>query len=341
MPSLKRSLIAIIMILGGDLLFAQDIHYSQYMASPMNLNPATTGFFNGTYRLALNGKSQWQSVTKPYQTISLGFDMSPIQRRYHRDAFGIGILLNADVAGDSKFSTTTPALSVSYIRSLNRRGTQMLGVGIQAGWTFRSINYSALTFDNQYNGSYYDPNLGNNEDFRLANYNYFDLGLGAHWHYQMTRERSIYAGLGAFHLLMPKQSFMGDNAIKLDMKWNAYLGGQFDVHQDFDVLPQLLVMKQGPYTEVLPGVILKYIRNRYSPVEYTAVNVGIYYRSKDALAWLAGFDYKGFTFGLSYDMNVSTLKPASYYKGGLEFSLIYTYSKYKHKRRKEIPCPIF
>jgi type IX secretion system PorP/SprF family membrane protein len=341
MMFIRRMIVLFFFCSGSMLLSGQDIHFSQFMTSPLMLNPATTGFFNGTYRLALNGKNQWQAVTKPYQTMSLGFDMSPIQRRYHRDAFGAGILINADIAGDSKFSTTAPSLSLSYIRSLNRRGSQMLSVGLMAGWVFRSINYSALHFDNQFNGSYYDPDLANNEDFSLRNYNYFDLGTGIHWHYQISRESSAYAGLGVFHLLKPKQSFMDDNSIRLDVKWSGYAGAQFSVSQTVDLLPQFLFLKQGPYREVLIGARAKYMKNRYSPMEYASLNVGIFYRNKDAMVFMTGFDYKGFEFGLSYDMNVSALKPASYYKGGLEFSLIYMYSKFKHKRRREIPCPIF
>jgi type IX secretion system PorP/SprF family membrane protein len=322
-------------------LAGQDLHYSQFMSSPLNLNPATTGFFNGMYRLTLNVKNQWQSVTKPYKTLSVGFDMSPLKRRTRRDAVGVGVIVNTDIAGDSKFSTTSPAISVSYIRSLDRRSSHILGVGIQAGWVFRSINYDALYFDNQYNGSYYDPTLGSNESFSVRNYNYFDLGVGIHWHYQMSRERNMYAGLGVLHLLHPKQTFMDNNHIRLDMKWTGYIGGQFDVAQVVDLLPQLLIMKQGTYYEWMIGAQAKYIKNRYSHMDYTSFNAGIYYRNKDAMIFMAGVDYKQFTFGVSYDMNVSRLKPASYYKGGLELSLLYTYSKFKNKRRKEIPCPIF
>jgi type IX secretion system PorP/SprF family membrane protein len=217
----------------------------------------------------------------------------------------------------------------------------MLSIGIQAGWVFRTINYDALTFDNQYNGSYYDPGLANNENFRLSNYSFFDLGVGGHYHYQMSRERSMYAGLSVFHLVPPKLSFMGDGTILLDKRWIAYAGGQFDVTESIDLLPQILFMLQGPYREFMIGSQAKYIRNRYSPWEYTSLNAGLYYRNKDAMVFMAGIDYKQFTFGLSYDMNVSKLKPASYYRGGLEFSLVYKYSKFKNKRAKQIPCPIF
>jgi type IX secretion system PorP/SprF family membrane protein len=325
------------------LLSAQDQHFSQFMSSPLNLNPATTGFFYGTLRLALNGKSQWQSVTRPYQTMSFALDMSPFKRRYHRDAFGLGLLVNADVAGDSKFSTTSPALSFSYITSLSRQSNHLLSIGIQTAWIFRSINYNALYFDNQYNGSYYDPDQGNNEEFGLKNYRYFDLGAGIHYFFQMSHEKSLYAGLSVFHLGGPSLSFMGDDDIRLDKKWSIYTGGQFNVSSNIDLLPQFLFVTQGPYREVLMGCQAKYMQNRYSQWDYISMIAGIYYRNKDAMIFMAGFDYKQLIFGLSYDMNVSKLRPASYYRGGLEFSLTYSYSygKVRNKKASSIPCPIF
>ncbi len=339
---LRKLLLGLVTILLlSDLLSGQDLHYSQFMSSPVYLNPGTAGFFRGKYRVALNGKNQWQAVSKPYQTISVAFDMPALQRRFQRDAIGVGVIVHADIAGDSKFSTTSPALAISYMRSIDHYGRHMVSLGVHAGWVFRSINYDALTFPNQYNGYNYNPDLPNQETFQLRNYSYFDIGMGGHWAYQISRERNVYAGIAAYHLLRPKQSFMGDNSIKLDMKWNIYAGAQLDVSQTVDLLPQLLIMKQGQYHELLLGVMAKYIQNRYSKTEYTALNVGLFYRNRDAMVFMTGFDYKKFTFGLSYDMNVSTLKPASTYRGGIEFSLLYTYGNYKQKRKREIPCPIF
>ena len=328
-------------LLTGSLCTAQDLHYSQFMSSPVLLNPASTGLFNGILRVALNGKNQWQSVSKSYQSLSLAADFSPVKRRFRRDAFGLGLVVNADIAGDSKFSTTSPALTFSYIKSLNRNGSHLLSAGVQAGWVFRTINYDALSFPSQYNGYSYDPNLPVNEVFELRNYNYFDLALGAQWNYQLSRERQLFAGLSAWHLLKPRQSFMGDESIKLDLKWNIYAGAQININEQIDALPQLLFMKQGIYRELLIGSQFKFINNRYSKTEYTSLSAGIYYRNRDALILTTGFDYRHFAFGLSYDINVSGLKPASRYRGGLECSLVYIYGRYKTRKAHQVPCPIF
>jgi hypothetical protein len=56
-------------------LQAQDIHWSQFQSSPLNLNPALSGFFDGDYRFVLNHRNQWKSVTTPYNTFSGSIDM--------------------------------------------------------------------------------------------------------------------------------------------------------------------------------------------------------------------------------------------------------------------------
>src|ERR1035437_9240949 len=60
--------------------YAQDIHFSQYYASPLTLNPALTGLVNGVFRASLNYRNQWfniptQNTIAPYQTYQASFDM--------------------------------------------------------------------------------------------------------------------------------------------------------------------------------------------------------------------------------------------------------------------------
>src|SRR3546814_14835028 len=45
--------------------FAQDPHLSQYYSSPLFLNQALTGMFNGDFRLSGNQKTQWGSIPTP------------------------------------------------------------------------------------------------------------------------------------------------------------------------------------------------------------------------------------------------------------------------------------
>ncbi|MEO6357893.1 MAG: type IX secretion system membrane protein PorP/SprF, partial [Ferruginibacter sp.] len=49
----------------------QDIHFSQFFETPLLRNPALGGLFSGDIRLQSVYRTQWQSVTVPYQTVSL------------------------------------------------------------------------------------------------------------------------------------------------------------------------------------------------------------------------------------------------------------------------------
>ena len=66
------------------LIIGQDLHFSQFLNSPLNLNPAQTGFFHGSQRFILNHRNQWASVTKPYSTISGSFDMQLLKRKTNK-----------------------------------------------------------------------------------------------------------------------------------------------------------------------------------------------------------------------------------------------------------------
>ncbi|HRJ35295.1 MAG TPA: type IX secretion system membrane protein PorP/SprF, partial [Flavobacteriales bacterium] len=74
---------------------AQDIHFSQFDLSPINLNPGNTGLFDGTYRFAGNFRNQWRSVTVPYSTFSLSADANNF---LEKKGLGAGIRINHDIA---------------------------------------------------------------------------------------------------------------------------------------------------------------------------------------------------------------------------------------------------
>ena len=61
--------------------FAQDLHFSQFMNSPLLTNPANTGFIpDGDFRLGANYRNQWASVTAfPYKTMSVFGDVQTME----------------------------------------------------------------------------------------------------------------------------------------------------------------------------------------------------------------------------------------------------------------------
>ena len=113
MKFLKLLLISGLVWLGTSSVQAQDIHFSQFYLSPINLNPAMTGVMNCNGRFVVNYRNQWSSVlSDPYSTFAGSYDARvPVGRD---DFFGWGVSMYADKAGTSEFGRVLGRFSGSY-----------------------------------------------------------------------------------------------------------------------------------------------------------------------------------------------------------------------------------
>ncbi len=324
-----------IIVLSYTNLVAQDIHFSQFDLSPLNLNPGLTGQFDGDYRFVGNYRSQWASVTEPFKTMSIAADGKNILGKKN---YAAGIQINQDRAGDSRFSTFQVNLSGAYLKPISDDSLHNLSIGVQAGLTNRSLDYDPLMFDVQYNGFSYDPNLPNQETFQRESRTYLNLHTGLGYHWKVAHRKTITAGIAAFNLTKPKQSFFNDDGIKLDRRIVLHANAEWKVHDKINVLPSMLSMFQGTYQEVVFGGSGKYILTDFMGI-YRTVWLGLFYRNRDAGFITAGMDYDAWKVGISYDINVSTLVPASNKRGGFEFAVIYIIDKTPPKRIMHRICP--
>src|SRR2546430_13248645 len=72
---------------------AQDPHFSQFFASPLTLNPAFTGKFDGNLRIAGNYRNQWPSINRAYTTATVSIDFPIMKNRIAaNDTWGLGLM---------------------------------------------------------------------------------------------------------------------------------------------------------------------------------------------------------------------------------------------------------
>jgi type IX secretion system PorP/SprF family membrane protein len=333
----KTGSLLLLLAVCSTLANAQDIHYSQFANSPLNLNPAQTAAFAGDYRIIANQRSQWSAVPVPYSSFSLGADMrNPIKLK--NQTTGAGLVLNADKAGDSETRTTQAIASFSWLKKLDRDSTQLISAGVQTGICNKSFNTAKLTFDSQYNGDAYDPNLPSNENFDKTQVTYFDLGMGVNYIFRIKERTSFTIGTSMQHINKPKESFMKDNAIRLKPKAAVNTAYQFKLSPTFDMITSAYVATQGKYKEIVGGVTGKYILD---PKENISVYFGNMYRVKDADIVMIGMDYRNLYAGMSYDINLSPLRVATNGRGGFELSFICILQKFVPVRSGKTICPIF
>jgi len=335
----RNKLILFLFVLSASITRGQDIHYSQFNASPQNLNPAQTGLFDGDWRFVGNFRTQWSVIPVPYRTFSIASD-TRLKTKLENDVPAAGLIINTDKSGDSKFTTTQIFASGSYIKKLNKDSTHFISVGIQPGVTTKSFNVAALTFDNQYSGDAYDASLPSGENFPKTRITYFDFGGGLAYLWRKNNRTLINVGVSALHLNRPRQSFFNNDAIKLDVKTCVSGIAEFPVSAQLDLLPTVMYQRQGKFHETVVGLFGKY---HLKPIDgmTTAVSLGGFYRMKDAFILVANMDYKNFNVGVSYDINTSKLVEASNHRGGFEISVIYIFKKVKPFIAKKRVCPIY
>ena len=158
-------------------LTAQDIHFSQYYASPLSLNPANTGNFDGDWRLMNNYRNQWRALSIPFRTISVGFDR---QIWIHSQKFSLGLFVINDKSGPAGLTVNKLYLSVAWHKSFN--GHNFHG-GIQGGMVFKNFSMDDITFPSQFDMTtgQFNNQLTNNEDNFQLNTSYADLNFGVAW----------------------------------------------------------------------------------------------------------------------------------------------------------------
>ena len=60
----------------GQLILAQDQHFSQFFAAPLNVNPALSGAYEGSFRIGAIYRDQWRSaLDNPISTYGVGGDL--------------------------------------------------------------------------------------------------------------------------------------------------------------------------------------------------------------------------------------------------------------------------
>ncbi len=336
-----KKILPIIIIFLTTVSFAQDIHFSQYNMSPLTLNPAMTGFFNGCYRLAANYRSQWGSIGDPYQTVSASVDFTAFKGTLKNDYLGVGAMFYRDAAGRSNFGTTTYNFSIAYAKGLDRRGTNLIAVGLQGGLFQRGMDLEGLIFDSQYDGLNGDPNLPSYETIN-ENLMLVDAGAGVLGFFQPSDNFNFYLGASYTHVTQPDVSMMAAEEI-LYARTTASGGANIHFSDQFALVPTFYLQMQGPSREIDGGAFFKFKLDNYRDEE-TSVSFGLLGRFADplfdAILLAARMDYKTLSIGLSYDINVSELTKASNLRGGPEVALMYT-GKCSSGGKGRIYCPRF
>jgi type IX secretion system PorP/SprF family membrane protein len=303
-------------------IVAQDLHFSQYFNSPLLVNPANTGFIpDGDYRLGLNYRKQWASVTSnPYKTFSVFGDGQLFGDRLENGWVGIGGSILRDVAGTGNLTSTKTFGSIAYHQAVGLGS--LISAGFNVGWVNKRIDFSKLSFDNQWNGKFFDIATPTGEAFAVNQINYFTLQAGLNYAFYPNENAYVNAGFSVANVNRPEESFFENDAVdeRIAPRYTAFLNGSFKAGDNTWIInPNVYVSKMSTAWEVVAGANAQ--RN-LSGDGSSQLILGAYYRGKDAVIPMVGFQQGTYKLTVSYDATTSSLQGANGSKGGYELSII-------------------
>jgi type IX secretion system PorP/SprF family membrane protein len=330
-----KKLFLSLVIFSGTYLNAQDLHFSQTAQTPLLINPAAAGVYDGWERVIINHRNQWLGAGTQFMTTSIAADANFGKTRMNDKAHvGIGLMFYNDIGGDSRFGSQTGSLTLSGILPMGGSG-HTLSAGIQGGFGSRKADFSDLTFTSQWNGSQYDQTIASGEANSANSFRYADASAGLYYVYdggQSTFSRNndfkFQLGFAGYHLNKPQLKYATVVGDRLMRKFVIHSGVTADLPmRDMSIDGSVVQIIQGPHMESLFGMMLRYRFEDGTKITGNSQDAyfgfGTYYRLKDALIPSILVEWRGFRFGVSYDVTVSSMRRA-YSGGSLEFSLSYT-----------------
>lgn len=316
---------------------AQDIHFSQFFEAPLVRNPSLAGIYTGDIRLQAVYRDQWNSVTNAYKSGSLNGEYK-MPAGKGNDFMTLGMQILYDRAGSIGWTSVHALPALNFHKSLSADRNRYLSLGFMGGLVQRSFDISKMTTNSQYDGGGLGENLAD------AQYTYLDGSAGMSYNSDLNGnpDNNFFIGAAYHHFNRPNISFYRDPNIELSPKWVFSGGLRFGVGDYAYVTLQSDHSRQGAFSETVGGAMygLKIGGNPDQP-DYV-IHGGAFLRWNDALIPVIKLDYSPFSFALSYDVNISKLKPSSYGRGGFELSLSYiSFLKRDKSTLNSTLCPRF
>lgn len=341
---MKKYLSIVTLLLATLGVQAQDIHFSQFYENAIMRNPGLTGIFSGDYKVGANYRTQWSNISVPFQTLLFSAETRVITNRQVGDYLSFGVASTYDKAGSINFNSLQVYPALNYNKSLEDQRNSYLSVGFAGGYIQRSIDFSKATYSTQYvNGSYSSANASG-ENFNNRVLENYDVAAGISLNSSAGPNNVVnyYVGFSAFHLNKPKQTFDDVNAlVVLATKYTGNAGFSWQVNRQFGITSHFDYSQQGSYTQTIFGGLVSWQTTRETS-DNLKIYAGVFVRLKDAVIPTFKIDYSLYSLTFSYDVNTSTLKPASAGAGGYEISL-FLRGRYKkaNKMGASVNCPRF
>lgn len=210
---IKRHSLILLFISIWNIVFAQDFINTQIFNNKLFLNPAFTGLNGGQLTSVIASRTQFTPNSGKFDLLSFSLDNGLCKYKN----VGLGLLVKKQSLGDGKLQTTTAGITFCY------NIEHVIFFSLQCDFLNQSIDWSKLTFSDQYDPIYGNngasvnsslaPNSINNKDFSFGFLNRWKPKEGLN---------VLHYGFSVFHLFEPDIGLIGEN--KLPRRYQIHGG---------------------------------------------------------------------------------------------------------------------
>jgi type IX secretion system PorP/SprF family membrane protein len=321
---------------------AQDPNFSQFFASPLTLNPALTGKFDGIYRVAGNYRNQWPTINNAFTTATASIDFGILKNRIPDiDQFGVGIMGFSDKSGNGVLQNNSIGVSVAYHKGLDENGDHQIGVGFQTNFVNKRLDITKVYFEDQLTPLGFTGVTNEIFSNNQVNVKYIDVNAGIFYNGSTNGYNNFYLGASMYHINRPKESFQGAQFL-LNPRITIQAGGKIPAGPYNYLHFATNYSFQAKATNLMFGGAFSLNLNNDSenPTNLYLGSWARFNNVNDAIIPYVGLEYGSFQLGYTYDVNISPLKTASNSIGGNEISLIFI-KKPIDPNAKKMNCPKF
>jgi type IX secretion system PorP/SprF family membrane protein len=304
----KKILYALILgfLLRGGIAQAQDPVFSQFYASPLQLNPAFAGSAMAPF-VALNYRMQYPGFSNggpAYSTFAGSYDQ-------HLKGLnsGIGLSVMSDDAGQGMVRKTYASAHYSYKVGITENIAARIGV--EAGFIQSTLDWNRLVFPDQIDASTgaYLPDGSKRPTSEVRpqqlGKTLFDMSMGL-----VVYGERFHGGFVAKHLATPDEGYINANQnLRIGLPVRFTLHGSYEIvvkkatryKLGSFIAPTVLLVKQGDFAQFTMGSFLG-----LGPIVG-----GLWYRhaytNSESVILMMGFKQDAYRISYSYDYTIGSL----------------------------------
>lgn len=318
----KYYIVLLVLLFSNKVASAQDPNFSQFIASPLSINPALTSNGESSWRAMSNVRTQWVGIGSSYITQSLSVD-GKLKKLDDDNYLGIGGMVIAEKAMDGIFKSTYININTAYHLSLDNKGN---GLAVGLGYINNNtrIDFSQLSFDQQLSSIGFDRTLPAGEP-SLSNATSFSSACAGIMYTYDNDNTFLNLGAAGYRFVKSNRSVLDDKT--------QYISPRYDIHADFgtalnervnlNVSAVHMIQNGTSNTSIGTSFGLVQNSNDFNSEQLRMLNLGMFYKIGNAIIPYVGYNYNAFQFGFSYDVNVSSVKSGSMSARSFEISFMY------------------